>query len=352
MNIEFRAIVVSFGLWCCAGTFAAPLGSNEAHAQTTAAEWTQIRPAGETGCALQTDFSFFYRQGADPSRLLIYFEGGGACWEWVSCSGMFDTNVSDDELAPFAGVFDFANPANPLRDYSVIFIPYCTGDVHVGDTIQHYGNAPARVPVAHFGYRNVDAVFRWMAANMSSRPASIVISGTSAGSYGALFYAPRVAREYPAAKLTLIGDSGVPLLHNYPAILRQWGAPGVLRRIRGTRTEPTDAELKLEYAYQTFAALRPDAAQAVVMSDRDVIQLTFYVISGSPRGRTATYEILDSVAATVPNFRTFIVSGADHGLFVANSFYAYAADDVKLVDWLRELVAGRAVQSHRCDGCR
>jgi hypothetical protein len=350
-----KSTQISLGLFYALATSAAlagPLGTGEKSLDGPFqnAEWTQIHPGDNTKCAFNTPFSFFYREGKDPSKLLIYFEGGGACWEWVSCSGMFDSSVSNDELAPFAGIFRFSNPANPFADHSIVFIPYCTGDVHVGDTIQHYGDRA--VPVTHRGYRNVEAVLTWLSKKGARVATSVVVSGTSAGSYGALFYAPRIAALFPAASFTLIGDSGVPLLNDYPAILKRWGTPSVLRRIRNVEGELTDADLSLERAHEYFAAKHPKASLVQITSDRDVIQSVFYVISGSSEARAASLAILDSVAVAVPHFRTFIVAGADHGLLVTDKFYSYAVDDIRLVDWLRSIVAGEAVSSHRCEGCR
>jgi hypothetical protein len=42
--------------------------------------WQQIDGGDGTGCAFGTPYSFFHRPGADAARLLIYFQGGGACW--------------------------------------------------------------------------------------------------------------------------------------------------------------------------------------------------------------------------------------------------------------------------------
>lgn len=88
--------------------------------------WIAVTPGGDTDCGLDTPYRFFFHEGPDPSKLLIWFEGGGACWEWVSCSGMFDATVADDELDDFRGIFDFGHPGNPFGDFSMLFVPYCT----------------------------------------------------------------------------------------------------------------------------------------------------------------------------------------------------------------------------------
>jgi hypothetical protein len=281
----------------------------------------------------------------------VYFEGGGACWEWISCSGMFDTNVASDELAPFRGIFDFEHPDNPFREYSIVFIPYCTGDVHVGDSVQRYGDAPGSRPVAHRGYRNVSAVLHWLSRRGVRTPTHVVVSGTSAGSYGALFYAPRIAEMFPDAIIGLIGDSGVPLLNDYPTIMKRWGTPDVVGRLRGISGPVSEDDVTLERAHIYFASRFPRALVAQVTSDRDSIQSAFYLVSGSPRAREVTYALLDSLERTVPRFRSFVVAGADHGLFVTDKLYSYAVGETRLVDWLRRAVAGDAIDRHRCEGC-
>ena len=72
----------------------------------------------------------------NPERLVIYFQGGGACWNWVSCSGMFDTRVDAHELAEYRGIFDRSNPGNPFKDFSVLVVGpapvTCTSETHPG----------------------------------------------------------------------------------------------------------------------------------------------------------------------------------------------------------------------------
>lgn len=163
--------------------------------------WIRVAPGGTTGCGLGTDYSFFHRDGSDASSLLIYFQGGGACWSWV------DTRVEDGEVFGFRGIFDQSNPENPFKSFQMVFIPYCTGDVHIGDTLKRYGDDPSVSPIAHYGYRNVSAVFEWV-GKQGMQPEEVVVAGTSAGSYGALFYVTEVQNMFPDSRIVFIGDSG------------------------------------------------------------------------------------------------------------------------------------------------
>ena len=61
-----------------------------------------------------------------------------------------------------ADLLDRTNPQNPVRDRSMLFVPYCTGDVHSGSNVpqpaQRSGSAVGRAascplqPVVGFIY--------------------------------------------------------------------------------------------------------------------------------------------------------------------------------------------------------
>lgn len=332
------------------------LGAGEAGAQEAGPAavavpgWRLVEPAGETGCAFDTPFRFFFREGADPSRLLIYFQGGGACWESVSCSGMFDSGVSRDEVSEYGGIFDFDDPANPFRDYGVVFIPYCTGDVHVGDAVRAYGAAGEASAVHHRGYRNVTAALEWAEERLVA-PERVVVAGTSAGAYGALFYTPRVAAMFPSSHLVFIGDSGVPLLPGYPRILDAWGASRVLGELWGVGRALDAGDMTLENAHRHAAAAHPAPILVQITSDRDAIQSAFYMIAGSYEWREDTYRLLDDLERSLPRFRSFVVSGADHGLLPTDRFLRYEARGVRLSDWLRRIEELDLADSRRCAAC-
>ena len=331
-----------------AALFVFPALSDEHQAPST--NWARIAPGGATTCALNTPYSFFHRDGPDPSRLLIYFQGGGACWDWVSCSGTFDSRVDADEVSGFRGIFDRGNPENPFRDFSMIFVPYCTGDVHIGDASRKYGDDAAARPVAHRGSRNVEAVLAWLAAQKRT-PQTVVVTGTSAGSYGALFHTPSVARMFPAARIVMVGDSGVPLLSDNRKVLQTWGADEVLARLWNEPRE-TVLEQPLRAAYIRAARSAASVRLAQVTTDRDSVQSAFYLISGSPAARETTYALLDDVRRAVPAFRTFVLEGSDHGLFPTDAFYRYQVSGRHLKDWLGALIRGEPVDDVRCAACR
>jgi len=335
-------------LLCPVGPAGAQTSSEPAGPVVT--DWVRVALGGETGCAFGTPYSFFHREGGSPTQLLVYFQGGGACWNWVSCSGLFDSRVDADELAEFRGIFDETNPENPFNAFDVVFVPYCTGDVHIGDTVRTYGDDPSARPVAHHGYRNTSAVLHWLAAQ-GRHPSTVVVAGTSAGAYGALFYLPEMQRLFPTATVVFLGDSGVPLLSDNRRVFRSWGAAKVFARLWGTAAAPGPAQVSLLEAYRQAERRSPAVHLAQITSDHDAIQSAFYLVSGAFGRREATSALLRDVKAAFPSFRSFVVGGSDHGLLPTDAFYSYAADGIFLKDWVDRRIRGEPIRDVRCAEC-
>ncbi|MDQ3544427.1 MAG: hypothetical protein M3431_11295, partial [Actinomycetota bacterium] len=98
--------------------------------------WTEIVPGADCVCADAAEFSFFVRH-ADPKKVMFFLEGG--------------VPASTRCRAPSARHLRLLERPQPFADYSVVYVPYCTGDVHVGDTTREYS---PDLTVEHNGYVN------------------------------------------------------------------------------------------------------------------------------------------------------------------------------------------------------
>ena len=139
---------------------------------TTAAPaaWTKVEPRGDCQCADGSAFSLWVRE-ANPQKVVFYLQDGGACFSAETCApenDLYKTRV-DDGPAGERGIFDFADPRNPFADHSVVYVPYCTGDVHIGDADTEY--TPG-LTVHHKGYVNGTAAVDHLAATSPTRPRS------------------------------------------------------------------------------------------------------------------------------------------------------------------------------------
>lgn len=66
---------------------------------------------------------------------MLFLDGGGGCFSPDTC---LDTPFSPASIAAAshdpgnAGIFDRQNSENAVRDWSFVYVPYCTGDVFLG----------------------------------------------------------------------------------------------------------------------------------------------------------------------------------------------------------------------------
>ncbi|MFN9056005.1 MAG: pectin acetylesterase-family hydrolase, partial [Cyanobacteriota bacterium] len=114
-----------------------------------------------------------------------------------------------DGPARMGGLLDRTNPQNPVRDWSMLFVPYCTGDVHSGSNTAHYSFPDTGKPftIEHRGWDNMQVILPWLRAN-GPRPSRLLVSGSSAGAYGAATHFTPLRSLYPNARAVYLGDSG------------------------------------------------------------------------------------------------------------------------------------------------
>ena len=163
--------------------------------------WEKVALPGSQ-CGNGSQYKFFARRTSSPN-LLFFFEGGGACWDFDTCSGRAGVlgaanpnGIADDYMTQFTAKFvspivNGADPGLPLRsrtdlvtkDWNIVYMPYCTGDVHIGNRAATYVDPTgAQPPLSwrHAGYTNTLAAVQWAHAQFPS-VAKLLVTGFSAG---------------------------------------------------------------------------------------------------------------------------------------------------------------------------
>lgn len=322
--------------------------------------WTNI-PGGEnTICSNGTDYSFYARPASEPTdKLLIHFQGGGACWAGFNCSltenPTYDPNVSDSDDPTYGGgIADFANPENPFADYNMILAPYCTGDVHLGGSETTYPvNDETEVTIFHNGFNNAAAVLDWTFENIADA-SDIFVTGCSAGAMPSPLYTLWVADNYPDARIVQLGDAGGGY-RNATGILtemfRSWGTFNILPEIFADIAEE---DMTFEQLYITAGNLHPDIQFAQYNAAFDNVQTGFIMLAGlgEPNVLNFLNANHDDIRAALEqdNFHAFTAGGNTHCLTVSNEMYDFAADGVRFIDWLAALAAGEPVEDVMCTG--
>ena len=336
--------------------------------------WNTITPGGSTTCSDGSPFRFFVRK-ADPTQLVFYLQGGGGCWTAQTCDPegrptytmtaaeeMHSPSGADPEEGTAHGIAAFNHPENPFADHSFVFVPYCTGDVHIGDRDAVYevsatDEAPAReVTIHHRGYTNGRAALDWTYEHFLG-PETVFVTGSSAGSIPSPVYARHFAENYPDARITALGDGA----GGYRQIgdtrpHEAWGTLAALSHFENMAETSTE-NFSFETLYIQAAKAHPETMFARYDTAEDDVQIQFLQIGGvSTEGGLqplldANEADIDAALEGQDNYRSYIAPGELHTIMLRPQFYSFESDGVRVRDWVASLAAGEAVDDVHCGDC-
>ncbi len=326
---------------------------------TLAGGWNKFTPGGETTCSDGSPYKFFVRPG-DPEKLVVYLQGGGACWFRENCDPQmkpsYNVRLGDNFKPSSFGIFNFENSDNPFKDHSVIMAPYCTGDVHLGASNTTYapvedGQEP--LVIHHQGRANMQAVLDWTYENVTA-PKQIFVTGSSAGSIPSPFYASIFANHYTNAKIAQLGDAsgGYRRVNDDVRPNEQWGAFNFINSEAGFETLQARG-FNYEKLYIAAAQANPDILFAEYDAAQDKVQKRFLALSGNQVSSLigALQANHADIRAAVPNFRSYIGPGDSHTILLRPEFYTYESSGTAIRDWVADLAAFKTVKNVTCTAC-
>lgn len=197
-------------------------------AQAAYFKWEMVELPASSGasCGNGTPYRFFVNRTPFTSKTVVMYEGGGACWEKGTCEnkgGVLLSAVNPDGIptnymsdwnrqAHLGLVTPFTARMHPLssaqtQSWNIVYLTYCTGDVHTGNKVTTYSDETGSVAWYHRGAVNAKAVTAWMAANMP-KPDVLLLTGFSAGGAGSAANFPQMRTGTKAVKAALLADSG------------------------------------------------------------------------------------------------------------------------------------------------
>jgi hypothetical protein len=190
--------------------------------------WQAVQMAPQTGavCGNGSPYKFFVNRVPNTRNTIIYLEGGGACWDYASCTGQSGIRGARNPNGIPNDYMSLLNPGASLvspfvvrlhpwtrvktQNWNMVYVPYCTGDIYSGDKVAVYQDPQGEAaPLVwhHNGLRNMRAVVGWLKDNLP-RPTQMLTTGCSAGGAGSLTnYAP-TRQDIAPTRSFLINDSG------------------------------------------------------------------------------------------------------------------------------------------------
>lgn len=307
------------------------------------ARWTEAAVEGCV-CSDGSPLKIFERVD-DPTKVVLFFEGGGACFSAATCdpNGSPTYTVNHDfmparSLERLGGYFDNDNPENPLESHSFVYVPYCTGDVHEGDTTHDYGNG---IVIEHRGQANAAKALDYLVTQYPDAQ-QVVVTGESAGSVPTALYGALVADRLPDASVVTFGDSSgaYPDVDPINAVIGDvWGFPSGVPdwpELDGLTVEQWS--FPEQYIYSGHHAPRVRFGRFDHAFDQ--VQAQYGALAGVPGDELVT--LIDTNEKQIEDagvqVASYVAPGDLHTVVGADSFYTIEVEGVRLVDWLTKLI--------------
>jgi pectinacetylesterase len=173
-----------------------------------------------TVCGNDSQYKIWVNYSKTSDNLVVVLEPGGACWDYDSCTGANGIRGAANpdglpdnhwELAPFISPFlNRSDDTNPSIDWNMVYVPYCTGDVHTGNVVATYDadDGSNEVTFHHAGHDDMTAVVSWIDQHFTHVP-KMLVTGCSAGGVGSLVNYQFLRQGVHAAEQGyLLDDSG------------------------------------------------------------------------------------------------------------------------------------------------
>ncbi|MCU0268344.1 MAG: pectinacetylesterase family protein [Acidimicrobiales bacterium] len=323
----------------------------------TPAAWEEHVPGGDCQCADGSEYRFYSRAG-DPEKVMLYFQGGGACFSADTCRFDSGTYISAITLSfeggdgiDASGIFDFADESNPFRDWTIVFVPYCTGDVHIGDNVHTYGED---LTVNHKGFVNASSALDHLVATYPDAT-EVLVTGSSAGGVPSPLFGGLVADELPDARVSVLADASGAYPDNPPVNLAIGGFWGTFENVpdwpESAGLAPED--YSIPGLFVQTGLHNPAVRLARYDNAYDEVQQSFTALSG-----LSTDDLLTLIETNEANIEaagvpvaSYIAPGDDHTILLSDAVYTLEVGGVPFLDWLTRFQAGEDVADVRCTDC-
>lgn len=329
--------------------------------------WYQVDGAV---CRDGSPTGFFVHTGT-TDKLVIYLEGGGACSGDHFCAfnpasenqilaGDGQTILGStagagpgrqqpggytdaSHTAAPAGLFDFSNAANPFKDWSEIYVPYCTGDVFFGTNAN--AALPNMQPQQFVGYRDMQKFIGRIVPTFKGKVSRVILTGASAGGFGAALNFSMVQDAFGDTPVDVIDDSGPPFDDQYmpPCMQNYW------RTLWGYNAAfPPDCKecfqadgAGMMHLADFLMRKHPKAKLALISSTQDEVIRLFYSMGLKD---CATITTADPVA--------IVLGQVDPTVYYAGQQYSDALDALKAAfiptgRFATYFMAGANIQNHQ-----
>jgi hypothetical protein len=301
------------------------------------------------------------RVGSDIRQVVIYLEGGGACYNPWSCENIFTPKFGEEDFGEgkHTGIFALEDEKNPFRTWTQVYIPYCSGDLHSGSVPFGEGYEGK----AHWGYQNISLVLKSLVPSLKDAD-KIIVAGSSAGGFGASYNWLRFQKAFHPVPVDLIDDSGPFLSSQYlpscfhERVFKLWNqAPALPKDCSECFNTSESFVAPLEYTLRYL----PQRRYALLTSVNDFVIRSFFSFTlddcqqwdstKSPKYNSQAFEnSLEDYhqrMAAYDNSFIYETKGDGHVLFFDDFSDGIRSEQsgIKLYDWINSFLYEDSVQN-------
>lgn len=320
-----------------------------------------VEPRGPL-CLRGTEYTVDTREGSSD-ELLIFLQGGGACWEEF-CSAFEQTNF----LSGQGGILDPELADNPVANWDVVYLPYCDGSLFAGDVDRmlppsSLGGGSEPSMGYQRGLQNLSAALDIAVAEFPN-PSRIVLTGVSGGAFGTIPALPLVRFYYPETEIVLFNDSGVGIAkEDNPDFINEtliagWNADSLVPASCTDCTSNGHATRLIEWQLEADDDF---TMSALSFSEDAVISVTFLMINPATFTASLLAETERTTLSFPSRYKRFIAAGSAHTVLLRGSSEGGGGgiqigsleteiDGVSVLDWFTAHLDGTAVWDDRVDG--
>jgi hypothetical protein len=269
--------------------------------------------------------------------VLIFLEGGGACWDGASCWGTVATSfymtgygaaqLSSDPQLTVLYILNRNDASNPFKDFNLVFVPYCTGDAFSGASVTDLAVNGAPKSTHFVGAANMKLFLERLVPTFADA-GQVWLGGDSAGGFGAAFNYGRVRAAFAGKAVHILDDSGPPIApdpQRWALWLNTWDI--------ALPEDCVECSVGPGAFVDYYRERAPDGKFGLISYQFDSIIAPFMNLTAT-QFNTELYAQLNHMDATWPNARYFVISGSSHVGMLAPS--------QALKDWIAAMVTGGA----------